>query len=267
MVEQSDSELVLASQQGDKTAFSRLAARYQPMAQRLATRVTGQPDLAQELVQESLLQAYLSLDKLSEPMRFRSWLYGLVLNVCRNEWRRRKITSFSLETMVGSPASREALLSSSSLDPQRIVEQKEADAVVRGALDTLSEKNRSATLLFYHEQLSVKEVASRLDISVNAVKARLHKARQQLRIQLSPIQTILLPETTPMTTQASTLNKADLLCSFCGKSNQQVSSLIAGPLLGDIRIYICNECVESCNKILSGETPPLTQEEVEKIIS
>ena len=266
-MEQSDSELVLASQRGDKTAFSRLTVRYRPMAQRLATRVTGQPDLAQELVQESFLQAYLSLTKLSNPARFRSWLYGIVLNVCRNEWRRQKIISFSLETMVGSPASRETLLSDSSLDPQRIVEQKEIDAVVRDAVNTLSERNRSAILLFYHEQLSVKDVAGRLNISVNAVKGRLHKARQQLRTQLLPVQTTLLPETKPMTTQTSVFDRADLLCSFCDKSNQQVNSLIAGPLLGDVRIYICDKCVESCNKILSGETPPLTQEEVEQIIS
>lgn len=266
MGEQSDLELVLASQQGDKSAFGQLTVRYQPMAQRLATRVTGQRDLAQELVQESFLQAYLSLSKLSDPKRFRSWLYGIVLNTCRNEWRRRKIISFSLETMVGSPASREAVLSDSSLDPQKIIEQKEVNAIVYSAMNTLSEKNRSALLLFYKEQLSVREVADRLDISTNAVKGRLHKARQQLKNELLPMQTILFPESKSMANATTMPNRTELRCSFCGKSNQQVSSLIAGPLLGDTRIYICNECVESCNKILKGETPPLTQEEVEKLI-
>ena len=181
MPEQSDLELVLSSQQGNKAAFSQLVWRYQPQMQRLAERVTGQEDLAQELVQESFLQAYLSLEKLQNPTRFKSWLYGIVLNVCRNNWRRQKVLSFSLETMVGDPADRSTLLADDSLDPQQIAEQEETRAFLQAAVDTLSHKNRSATTLFYHDQLSLREVADRLDISVNAVKGRLYKARHQLR--------------------------------------------------------------------------------------
>ncbi len=52
-------------------------------------------------------------------------------------------------------------------------------------------------------------------------------------------------------------------CSFCRKNQEQVKFLIAGPPLGDtcISIYICDECVNICNKIISGEIPPLTKEE------
>jgi len=59
-------------------------------------------DLAQELVQDAMLQAYLSLEKLNDPTRFKSWLYGIVLNICRNDLRRRKVICFSLEEMVGN---------------------------------------------------------------------------------------------------------------------------------------------------------------------
>ncbi|PSB59350.1 hypothetical protein C7B77_01065 [Chamaesiphon polymorphus CCALA 037] len=93
-------ELVLLARQGDKAAFSRLVLRYQPMAQRIARQAIGNEDLAQELVQEAMLQAYLSLAKLNDPTRFKSWLYGIVLNLCRNQLRRRKVIYFSLETMV-----------------------------------------------------------------------------------------------------------------------------------------------------------------------
>lgn len=64
MSEQSDPELIYLARQGNKVAFGRLLLRYQPMAQRLATRVIGNEDLAQELVQDAMLQAYLSLEKL-----------------------------------------------------------------------------------------------------------------------------------------------------------------------------------------------------------
>ncbi len=266
MSEQSDSELILLSQQRDKAAFGQLVSRYQSMAQRLAVRVTGQEDLAQDLVQEALLQAYLSIDKLHDPTRFRSWLYGIVLNVCRNDWRRRKIVGFSLETMIGNPTERSTLLVDSSLDPQQMAERAEIHAALQKAVETLSHKNRSATVLFYHEQLSLTEVASRLNISVNAVKGRLHKSRHQLRAQLSPMQTNLLSEFMPMPTETPTQARPNLCCSFCGKNNQQVRSLIAGPLLDKVRIYICDECVDVCNRIISGETPPLTQAEVETLM-
>lgn len=271
MSEQSDSELISLARQGNKAAFGQLVLRYQPMAQRLAARVTGHEGLAQELVQDAMLQAYLSLGKLNDPMRFKSWLYGIVLNVCRNDWRRQRVISFSLETMIGNRIDESASLSDSSCDPQRVVEQEELHSTLREAIDTLSYKNRLATKLFYFEQLSLKEVANHLDISVNAVKGRLHKARQQLRSQLSVVQpqmhTNLLQESETMTAQTSIPARSELCCSFCGKSNKQISSLIAGPLLGNVRIYICNECIDVCNRIISGETPPLTQHEVEALIN
>jgi len=70
--EPSDLELVFLSRQGNKAAFGQLVLRYQPMAQRLATRVIGNGDLAQELVQDAMLQAYLPLEKLNDPTRFMS---------------------------------------------------------------------------------------------------------------------------------------------------------------------------------------------------
>jgi len=72
--------------------------RYQPMAQRLATRVIGNGDLAQERARCNA--ASLSFTgELNDPTRFKSWLYGIVLNICRNDLRRRKVICFSLEEM------------------------------------------------------------------------------------------------------------------------------------------------------------------------
>ncbi len=267
MPEQSDSELIFLAQQGNKAAFGRLVLRYQPMAQRLATRVIGNGDLAQELVQDAMLQAYLSLEKLHDPARFKSWLYGIVLNICRNDLRRRKVICFSLETMVGNLVDESLPIAGSSPTPQLVAEQEELHTALLEAVDTLSHKNRSATLLFYHEQFSLQEVANRLNISVSAVKGRLHKARYQLRERLSPlqdqIQSTSLQETKTMTTNTTAQRKLRFSCSFCSKSQEQVNILIAGP-----RVFICNECVHLCNEIISGEIPPspLTQEQVEKLM-
>jgi RNA polymerase sigma-70 factor, ECF subfamily len=268
--EQSDLELVSLSQQGNKAAFSQLVLRYQPMMQRLATRVLYNRDLAQELVQEAMLQAYLSLEKLNDRTRFKSWLYGIVLNVCRNDLRRRKVMCFSIETMVGNWLDEPLAIAANSPDPQLVAEQEELQTALLEAVDTLSPKNRSAILLFYHQQCSLQEVANRLNISVSAVKGRLHKSRHQLREQLSLLQEHIQlnsrQEIKSMTINASAQSKLELCCSFCGKRNDQIDKLIAGPIFGTVRIYICNECVEVCNQIISGEIPPLTQKEVEKFL-
>jgi RNA polymerase sigma factor (sigma-70 family) len=271
--EQSDLELVSLSRQGNKVAFGQLVLRYQPMAQRLAMRVIGNGDLAQELVQDAMLQAYLSLEKLNDPNRFKSWLYGIVLNICRNDLRRRKLICFSLEAMLGHFVDEQQPIAGDSCDPQLVAEQEEIRTTVLDAVDTLSPKNRSAILLFYHEQFSLEEVANRLNISVVAVKGRLHKSRHQLREQLSPLQDRIQPnsrqEIQIMTTNISAPAKPELeSCSFCHKSQDRVDLLIRGPILETMHILICNQCVDVCNQIICGEIPPspLPQEEVEKLM-
>lgn len=263
MSQPSDLELVLRSRQGNKVAFGQLVSRYQPMVQRLAQRVTGDLDLAEEIVQDAMLQAYLSLNKLNDPKRFRSWLYGIVLNLCRNYLRRRRVSCFSLE----------AAIAEGSSDPQLLIEKDELRADLLKAVDSLSPKNRSAILLFYQEECSLQEVAHRLNISVSAVKGRLYKSRQQLKEQLSLVEDQAKPNSVKEM-QAMAIDTADqikpeleLCCSFCRKSRDRVNLLIAGPpILGEIPLYICNECVDICNQIIAGSIAPLTQEQSEKLM-
>ncbi|PSB59349.1 hypothetical protein C7B77_01060 [Chamaesiphon polymorphus CCALA 037] len=118
----------------------------------------------------------------------------------------------------------------------------------------MSEKNRLATLLFYRDRLSLQEVADRLNISIAAVKGRLHKSRHQLRSKLSPLQFPLpstsIQESQPMNANTSEPAKLEMYCSFCQKSHESIKFLIAGPILRKVPIYICNECVDICNNII-----------------
>jgi RNA polymerase sigma factor (sigma-70 family) len=238
--EQSDRDLIHLARQGNKAAFSRLVLRYQPLAHCIAKRAIGNEDVVQELVQDAMLQAYLSLSKLNDPARFKSWLYGIVLNLCRNHLRRQKVVYFSLEAMVDHLVDDYREIDSRSLDPQLVAEQEELHTALLEAVDALSAKNRLATLLFYREQLSLQEVADRLNISIGAVKGRLHKARHQL----------LLPETRSMTVEISEPAQPEICCSFCQKSKERADLLIAGPILRKFPIYICSECVDICNQII-----------------
>ena len=90
MAQPTDETLVQAALAGDKAAFGQLAARYQSMAMNIALRMVNGESSTQDLVQEAMLQAYLSLPGLRDPSRFQSWLYGVVRNVCGAYLREQK---------------------------------------------------------------------------------------------------------------------------------------------------------------------------------
>jgi RNA polymerase sigma factor (sigma-70 family) len=182
-MEMTDCELIALTRAGNKEAFSQVIRRHQPRAVRVALGMVGNETAAQEVAQEAMLQAYLSLDRLREPERFASWLHGIVLNVGRSylrEEQRRNLTWAGL-------ASERHASTPIAPDPAWVVEQRERERLILEAVHALSPANREATRLFYWEQLSLQEVAGALGISVGAVKVRLHQSRRQLREQLSTL--------------------------------------------------------------------------------
>ncbi|MFN8494488.1 MAG: bifunctional nuclease domain-containing protein [Caldilineaceae bacterium] len=188
--ELTDSELVLAAQAGDKVAFGQLVERHLPLARRVAMQMIAHQEIAWELAQEALLEAYLSLDTLREPARFQSWLYGIVRNVCRSYVRSQKAAFFSLEAMSGGELYGDELYvrylaCGPAFDPQVIVERRELANLLAAAIEALSPKNKAVVRLFYDEQLSLQEIAAQLGLSVNVVKNRLFHARKQLQTRLA----------------------------------------------------------------------------------
>lgn len=177
MQEVTDAILVTRALADDTQAFTQLIERYQMMALFIAQRYAGNHEIAQELMQEALLQAYLSLHRLRDPARFKSWFYGIVLNLCRS-WVREQ---------VNIPDMQDLQLSHGELceaDPQQIIEESELCEVLREAVAVLSPNNRAVALLFYYEDRSIQSIASVLCISPTAVRNRLLKGREQLRAHL-----------------------------------------------------------------------------------
>ena len=184
MQEKADVELVGLARQGDKDAFGILTQRYHTLARRLALRLVSRDDLAQDLAQEAMLQAYLSIDGLRDPSRFKSWLCGIVLNVCRSHFRDRKVTFFSLEAIIGGLHFYPAPLYETVITPEEITEEREKYQTVLDAVNLLPSKDRDITLLFYYAQLSIQEIVSLMNIPVGTDKVRLHRARQRLKAVL-----------------------------------------------------------------------------------
>ena len=181
MNNQTDGELVRQARTGNKAAFSQLIERYTLMVERIAYRIMGDAEVAHDLTQEAWLQAYLSLENLKSETSFRSWLYGLTLNVCRAYLRSLRHNVYSLETMLGG------IHRDPGPTPEEIVERLELRDMARGAVETLSRANRTAVLLVYYEDFTPREAATILGISDTALKARLFRSRRQLETTLASL--------------------------------------------------------------------------------
>ncbi len=159
------------------------------MAQRVAVRFVADEDIAQDLVQEAILRAYLSLEALKDPERFRSWLIGILVNVCRSFIRDRETNFLSLEALAGGMSFAAAVFTDGVAHPEQVMEERELHRRVMAALEVLPTAVREAARLYYYEQLSIQEAAAILGVSAAAVKVRLHRARQMLAERLRPVWT------------------------------------------------------------------------------
>jgi RNA polymerase sigma factor (sigma-70 family) len=185
MDDQSDQEFVCRALAGDRDAFGGLAEHSQEVATRIALRMVSDENIAHEIVQEAMLEAYLSLEQLRDPARFRSWLIGIVLNLCRSYLREQQRMDES-EQRFGREVLDLLRQNEKAPDPQKISEAREVHRLVLSAVEDLLPPQREAALLYYYEYLSIPEIAAISGISVSAVKVRLHRARDQLRESLAP---------------------------------------------------------------------------------
>jgi RNA polymerase sigma factor (sigma-70 family) len=144
-----DAELIDKVRQGDKEAFGQLVERYQHMIGHIAKKMIADEWVARELAQEAILQAYLSLDHLRDASHFKSWLYGITLNICRSYLHDQKMDMLSLETIMGGIRSDTIANFDNTVDPQTIAEAHDLHRLVLDAIDELSTKDKEATLLFY----------------------------------------------------------------------------------------------------------------------
>jgi RNA polymerase sigma-70 factor (ECF subfamily) len=146
-----------------------------PMAYRLAGYLLADSAEAQDAVQEASVRAWRGWEKLRERDRFHSWFSQILVNVCRTRLRQR-----SKRRMLDVDD-----LDLESTDPFRASLAR--DAIGR-ALSSLSRELRLVVVLRYWGELSLAEIADRLEIPVGTVKSRHHAALQVLRRRIDPVE-------------------------------------------------------------------------------
>jgi RNA polymerase sigma-70 factor (ECF subfamily) len=179
--------LVAAAKRGDNSAFEELVNRYERKIFRLTMNITGNREDAQDATQEAFLKAYTHLAGFHGDSRFYTWLVRIAANEALMRLRRRRPGEFSLdESMEGEESD---ILPRAIEDwrpsPEQDYAQLEMQTILNGVIEKLHPKLRVVFVLRDMEELSTQETADTLGISVAAVKARLLRARLQLREKLN----------------------------------------------------------------------------------
>jgi len=175
-----DVRLMLAFRSGDAAAFDALFHRWAGPLQRYLGRMLRDAGSAEELVQEVFLRVHGARERYAPEARFSTWLYRIATNLALNELRRpRRREPHRSHDEEGGPT-----LVSEQARPEAVVDAKRLGERVERELASLPEKQRAALCLTAVEGLSYAEVAEALEVSEQAVKALVHRARSALAARL-----------------------------------------------------------------------------------
>jgi RNA polymerase sigma factor (sigma-70 family) len=154
---------VVSAQAGDREAFIRLLQGVESTLYSIARSMLRQDEDCADAIQETMLKAYKAIYGLKKPAYFKTWICRILINQCNEILRQRARTQTIADIHV---------LSSDVKEYEKID--------LRDAVDQLDESLRIVVVLHYLQDIPIKDVAHILDISVNAVKNRLYRARNIL---------------------------------------------------------------------------------------
>lgn len=175
-------EAVQKAMKGDQEAYTYLYEKTYTKCFYLAKKFLNSEHTAQDIVQDAYVKAFKSLNTLEDPEKFPSWIGTIVSNLSKNELKRRKVTLFSeTENEDGQDISDTFVDDRVSVQPEIVMDQNETTRLMKEIIDTLTDEQRICVTMFYMEQMSVKEMASVLEVSENTVKSRLNYGRQKIK--------------------------------------------------------------------------------------
>ncbi len=169
---------VLQAQQGSDEAFTNLVDAYQKHVYNLCYRMLGEPQSAEDAAQETFLRAYQHLHRYDQKRPFATWLLSIAAHYCIDRLRRRKFSMTSIDQ--DEEESGVELPDPDTPNPESEVLHSEQREQMQGLLKRLDSVDRAAIVLRYWNDCSEAEIAQTLNLTVSAVKSRLHRARREL---------------------------------------------------------------------------------------
>jgi RNA polymerase sigma-70 factor (ECF subfamily) len=185
-MEVTDAAAVALARAGDCDAFRLLVERHSRKLYRLAYRMTGNQDDAEDIVQETFLRAYRNLNGFDEKALFTSWLYRIASNYALDVLRLRKTRAAASLSGAAEDADSE-WLASTHPGPERIAFSGQVQQRISEAMEQLTPHERAAFTLRHFEGHTIEEIGSFLKLGTNATKQVVFRAVQKMRRALQPV--------------------------------------------------------------------------------
>jgi RNA polymerase sigma-70 factor, ECF subfamily len=179
-----ESVLVDQARDGDEEAFEQLVQPQMSKAYRVALRITGNREDAEDAIQQALLKAYAHIDQFHSKSRFSTWLLRITINEALGKLRKQRAENAHLS--YGSVAEDgadpvEMIRAKDDARPEMLYVKQEKQKLLWEAIDGLRGTSRAVVWLLGLEERQTKETAKILNLSEAAVKARFLRARRKLR--------------------------------------------------------------------------------------
>src|SRR6185295_10911038 len=186
-----DVRLMLEVRDDKAAAFEELMLRYQNRLVTVLEHLVGRRDLAEDLAQDVFLRIYRARKRYVPGAKFSTWLFTIANNVASNALRsqsRRKEVNWKARPgeSTGANTLDQMAQAASALMPSRQMDKAEVRDVVREAIGTLNERQRLAVLLSKFENMSYEDIAETMQMTPQAIKSLLSRARGNLRAVLEP---------------------------------------------------------------------------------
>ena len=184
---QTDAAAVALARDGDSEAFRALVERHSRAVYRLAFRMTGSAQDAEDVVQETFLKAYKQLSRFESRANFGTWLHRIAVNcsidLIRSRPRRETLQS---DTDTESFGATVESTDATGTSPERLMLSTEVQQRISDAMSGLSRMERAAFMLRHFEGRSIDEISESLGLKTNATKHSIFRAVRKMRIALEP---------------------------------------------------------------------------------
>jgi len=183
-----EKDLLKKARNGDIEAFEQLIEDYQKRVFNIALRMIGNYDDANELAQEVFIRIFKSIKDFKEESSLSTWIYRITTNVCLDEIRKRKnknVVSLDEEVKL-EEGDLQRQVEDTRPTPDVIAEKNEVRKLVKDAIMSLPEEQRTVIILRDIQGFSYEEIAKIMKCPEGTVKSRINRSRQILRDRLKP---------------------------------------------------------------------------------
>ncbi len=181
-----DFDIIKEILNGNKNLYSILVEKYQDQIFRTSMGYVHCEDDANDLTQETFIKAYQKLDKFKFEAAFSTWIYRIAINISLNHLRKKKGNLFDrIESALDSMTSKPQIQISDHTNPEDILITNEHTEFISKAIESLSDKQKTAFVFSKYEELPQKEIAAIMQITEGAVESLLQRAKTNLQKKIS----------------------------------------------------------------------------------